>query len=73
MTVHRLFLGFVLLFFMFSMGNAPAPWYACEGKTAGEPCLYGYGCHDNGVCTMTENCKDDPSTPVNECLICRVR
>jgi hypothetical protein len=52
------------------MGNAPAPWYACEGKSPGDPCQWGYGCAPNGVCRLVEDCEDDPSTDLNECLQC---
>jgi hypothetical protein len=49
----------------------PAPYYACEGKAPGDRCTYGYGCSGNGTCRLlTENCTDDPSTDLNECLVC---
>ena len=53
------------------LGNVPAPWYACDGKKAGDTCTYGYGCANNGVCTLQTECKDDPKTTVNECLTCK--
>jgi hypothetical protein len=54
-----------------SLGNVPAPYYACEGKAPGDRCTYGYGCSGNGTCRLlTENCTDDPSTDLNECLVC---
>jgi len=65
------------------MGNAPAPWFACEGKRVGDACQryvgpsssgcggYGGGSAD-GVCALSQaNCVDDPNTSVDECLFCR--
>lgn len=56
--------------FLLLMGNAPAPWWACEGKSAGDPCQYGYGCSPNGVCQLVEDCVDEPNSEINECLQC---
>ena len=60
-----------------TVANAPAPWWACEGKAVGDPCENyggGGGCgltsHDS-VCQLQESCTDDPDTAVNECLYCR--
>ena len=53
-----------------SLGNAPAPYYACAGKAEGERCTYGYGCSGNGVCNLVADCEDDPATELNECLQC---
>ena len=61
---------FSLVVSLFLMGNAPAPWYACEGKAPGDPCQWGYGCSTNGVCQLVDNCVDDPATELNECLQC---
>lgn len=56
------------------LANAPAPWWPCDGKAPGDPCLYGYSCsNSNGRCAITEPCEDDPSTPINECLRCDTR
>jgi hypothetical protein len=62
------------------MGNAPAPWYACDGKQVGDPCGgssssgcggYGGGSAD-GVCAQSSAaCVDLPNTSVNECLFCK--
>ena len=76
MNGQRIFVIVALLFTMlFLMGNAPAPYYACQGKQAGDSCNYGYGssCSANaGVCTLSDSFTDDPSTPdLNEQLICQ--
>lgn len=63
----------LIVFSLFMMGNAPAAYWACDGKYEGDTCTpYGYGCSSSdGVCGLIENCEDDPSTEVNECLMCR--
>ena len=63
-----------------SVANAPAPYWACDGKSRGDKCepdSYTSGCtsgclHHNpeGVCELATGCTDDPSTAVNECLWC---
>lgn len=72
MLRRRWFVILVMSLFLLLMGNAPAPWYACEGKAIGDPCTYGYGCSTGGTCIQSPsaNCTDDPNTPVNECIIC---
>jgi hypothetical protein len=60
---------------LFLMGNAPAPYYACQGKAAGDACTYGYGgaaCSSNrGTCTLSTSFTDNPeTTDLNESLIC---
>ncbi|MDF1561563.1 MAG: hypothetical protein P1V51_00895 [Deltaproteobacteria bacterium] len=48
--------------------NAPAPWWACEDKAAGDACdLYPTG---TGVCSPVSGCTDNPDTHVDECLYC---
>lgn len=48
--------------------NAPAPWFACEGKAVGDACdRYGW---TNGTCVSETGCTDNPATAVDECLIC---
>ena len=75
MKPQRVLVIFVLLTMLFLMGNAPAPYYACQGKQAGDACTYGYGgsCSANaGVCTLSTSFTDDPSTTdLNEQLICQ--
>jgi hypothetical protein len=71
MRANRLFLLLVLLAMLLLMGNLPSPHYACAGKAEGDPCTYGYGCNTGGVCRLNQECTDDPSTPENECLLCR--
>ncbi len=53
-----------------TLGNVPAPYYACDGKAPGDRCTYGYGCSGNGTCTLVDNCTDDPNSAINECLQC---
>lgn len=49
--------------------NAPAPWYACDGLKEGDRC--GMGHYYDGYCALqTNQCTDDASTAVNECLWC---
>lgn len=65
------------LFFIFMMilalavflGNMMPPWFACDGKQAGDPCTWGY-INGQGVCALRKNCTDNPNTKVNECLVC---
>ena len=70
MRLRRAF--FVILFcgLFLSLGNVPAPYYACEGKAVGDRCTYGYGCSGNGTCNLQTDCKDNPDTDINECLVC---
>ena len=51
-----------------AFANGPPPWYACEGRTAGDSC----DPHDadHGICETSSSCTDEPSTAVNECLRC---
>ncbi|MCA9521879.1 MAG: hypothetical protein KC609_12935 [Myxococcales bacterium] len=48
--------------------NAPAPWWACDGKQVGEKC--GDGTYYDGYCVLAPSCTDDTNTAVNECLQC---
>jgi hypothetical protein len=76
--VGRLIGGFLLLLavFLLSVANAPAPYWACGGKSRGDRCEpYGStsGCFHGdpeGVCQLAESCTDNPETDVNECLNC---
>lgn len=48
--------------------NAPAPWWSCEGKAAGDTCeLYPAG---QGLCEVQAECTDETATEVDECLWC---
>lgn len=73
MRQHRILLIILICGLFLSLGNVPAPYYACEGKAPGDRCTYGYGCSGNGTCALVENCTDDPSTEINECLQCNTR
>lgn len=77
MVGHRLFIVLVLASLVFLMGNAPAPYYACQGKKVGDPCTYGYGSScssSNQVCALSTSFTDNPNTPdLNEQLICVTR
>ncbi len=58
------------------LGDAPAPFWACDGKRPGARCRkYGvsscFSRSEDGVCVVQTNCKDDPSTPIDECLWCQ--
>ena len=49
--------------------NAPAPWWACDGLSAGDTC--GDGVYYDGTCeAQGSTCTDDASTSVDECLWC---
>jgi hypothetical protein len=62
----------VLLLSFLMMGNAAAPWAACEGKAEGDPCDPGsYSCSGRkGVCRLLPNCTDGAGSSANECLVC---
>jgi hypothetical protein len=75
MKSQRFLAILALVAMLFLMGNAPAPYYACEGKAVGDACSYGYGgatCSSNrGTCTLSTSFTDDPNTTgLNESLIC---
>ena len=70
MRLRRAFFIFLICGLFLSLGNAPAPYFACEGKAEGDRCTYGYGCSGNGTCLLVKNCEDDPATDLNECLQC---
>ena len=70
MRYRRAFLIALVGGLLLSMGNLPAPYYACAGKAEGDRCTYGYGCSGNGTCRLLQECTDDPSTELNECLVC---
>lgn len=65
----------VALLAVTTAGNAPAPWWACDGKAQGDPCEPyggGGGCGLTGgsECRLQASCTDHPDTSVNECLYC---
>ncbi|MCP4674121.1 MAG: hypothetical protein GY854_01095 [Deltaproteobacteria bacterium] len=69
---HMLHVSSLLVFFM-GIGevqaNAYAPFWDCEGLSIGDEC----GGDDDYWCCCCEwetNCKNDPATDVNECLVC---
>ena len=75
MKMQRWLAILALLTMLFLMGNAPAPYYACQGKAVGDACTYGYGgaaCSSNrGTCTLSTSFTDNPDTAdLNESLIC---
>jgi hypothetical protein len=70
MRLRRAFYIILVAGLFLSLGNAPAPYYACENKAPGDSCTYGYGCSGNGTCNLLKECVDDPSTKINECLVC---
>ena len=75
MKMQRWLAVLALLTMLFLMGNAPAPYYACQGKAVGDACTYGYGgssCSSNrGTCTLSTSFTDNPNTAdLNESLIC---
>ena len=75
MQPQRILALLAALTMLFLMGNAPAPYYACQGKAAGDACTYGYGgaaCSSNrGECTISDSFTDDEeTTDLNESLIC---
>ncbi len=61
----------VIIVTMFFINNLPAPWWPCYQKNEGDGCQYGYNCQNNGTCQTQKDCKDNPETEVNECLICK--
>jgi hypothetical protein len=71
----------LLLVALAAVANAPAPYWACDGKAAGDRCSpYGSssssGCgvtrdDGDGVCRPVATCTDSPETAVNECLYCQ--
>ena len=64
----------ILIFTVFLIANAPAPYYACDGKAEGDSCeKYTTGCvgDSTGECVLNEDCEDYPDTDVNECLVCQ--
>jgi hypothetical protein len=76
MKLKRVFVVMALFVALFLMGNAPAPYWACEGRAVGDACTYGYGscAGSNGACQLEGgNCEDNPNTEINECLICVTR
>jgi hypothetical protein len=75
MKHQRILVILTLVTMLLLMGNAPAPYYACQGKAVGDACTYGYGgaaCSSNrGMCTISTSFTDDPNTAdLNESLIC---
>ena len=47
--------------------NAPAPWWACDGKKVGDACSQAP--YYSGYCELQPNCTPSGDTP-NECLTC---
>ncbi len=74
MKTQRILALVIVASVLFLMGNAPAPYYACQGKQVGDACTYGYGssCSSNaGTCTLSTSFQDNPdTTDLNEQLIC---
>jgi hypothetical protein len=70
MRLRRIFFIALIGGLFLSLGNVPAPYYACEGKAVGDRCTYGYGCSGNGTCNLSQQCEDNPDTELNECLVC---
>ena len=75
MRYQHLLVLIALIGMLFLMGNAPAPYYACQGNAVGDACTYGYGgaaCSSNrGTCTLSTSFTDNPeTTDLNESLIC---
>lgn len=72
MRRHRWFAMLICGGLLWIMGNAPAPYYACDGRAPGDACQYGYACRANGTCQFDEtgNFEDDPATEIDESLIC---
>lgn len=63
----------VIIIAFITIGNAPAPYWACEGLSEGDECEpYSYGSCSNksGTCQLREDCTDDPESEINECLQC---
>ena len=78
MSMQRVLALTIVASVLFLMGNAPAPYYACQGKKVGDMCTYGYGgaaCSSNrGTCTLSDSFQDNPDTPdLDEQLICVTR
>ncbi len=80
MKASRVLLAILLTPLM--LGNAPAPWWACEDRHPGDHCEPyhhwsddEHACwhehHHDGVCAVQHDCVDDPRTRVDECLYCR--
>ena len=70
LLVRRWFPLFVILAALFVLGNVSAPYFACEDLHEGDPCTWGYSCHANGRCRISDEWTDDPDTELNESLIC---
>jgi hypothetical protein len=65
--------GLLVCVVLSSLGNSPAPYWACEGRREGDSCKPSsyFGCGgDNGTCRLRSGCVDAPETAVNECLEC---
>ncbi len=51
-----------------ALASSIAPWWACEGKKAGDACQIDLA--PDGICEAQEECTDDAETTVDECLWC---
>ena len=61
-----LILAFLIL--LFTGGNSPAPWAACEGKSQGDSCTQVGSCFAvPGVCVFEADC----GYGENHCLLCK--
>jgi hypothetical protein len=70
MHLRRGFYAILVVGLFLSLGNVPAPYYACQDKAPGDRCTYGYGCAANGTCNIAKDCVGKPQTDINECLVC---
>jgi hypothetical protein len=51
-----------------ALASSMAPYWACEGKKAGDSCKVDLA--PEGVCKVQQDCTDDAETTVDECLWC---
>lgn len=58
-----------ILVLLVTVGNAPAPWASCEGKSEGDSCIQTGGCYAlEGVCVFDPDCGGWLDTG---CLLCK--
>lgn len=61
-----LILAFLIL--LFTVGNSPAPWASCEGKSQGDPCTRAGACFAvPGICVFEADC----GYGEKNCLLCK--